>query len=535
MKRLVLLLTLVVAVAAAGCGGTQQPAAPAKPETPAKPAQPPVAELVAARGSYPTTFDPAIGVGGGHLCLFANTYEALLEYKLGTAELVPCLAEQYKLETPTSYLFTLRKGVKFHDGTVLDAEAVKASLDRVMSLGMGPAVFLNAVKNVEVVNAQTVRINLKEPSYTFLYGLPCVFIHGTARTKDADGGKGWFASNINGTGPFKIGRVQQGELIVLDRFADYWRGWPEGSLTRVNLKVVPEPSTQKMMLERGEAHIVSFYPIGPDGPPSNYEKISGLKVVSSPCFRTLILAMNTQKKNPLKDPRVRQAVAYAFDYEAMKQIYFGVGQAPNGFLPPGFPAHNASRPAFKQDLAKAKDLLAKAGYPNGGFTLKFAHAATEEQARKMGLMMQDALKQLNIKVDLLPINSWSQFEEMLKSPETAPDIGPTRLMSPRTGDAGAYLRQMFGSASAGKPYNDSWYQNPQVDKLLDAADKEPDEAKRIKLWQQAEDIIVKDQPVIFCIFANPIVEPVSAKMGNYLFHPLDYSAIWHFYPVKLSK
>ncbi len=483
---------------------------------------------------YPSTLDPAIGVAGPHYRVFVNTYEGLVGYERGTTKVVPALAQSWTASPDlTTYTFKLRPGVKFHDGTTLDAEAVKLSFDRVKKLGMGPVSFLGRMKEIQVVDPLTVRILLTQPSATFPFGLSKIYVHGKAHARDADDGRAWFAANINGTGPFKVAQTEKDQFIVLQRHAAYWRGWADKHLDGVLIRIIPDIGTQKLMLTRGEIDMMNLYSIGPDEPPDNLAKRPGIKLVRSPTYRTFIYAMNTQKPNsPLRDKRVRKALALAFDYNAMREIFYGAEDAPSGFLAPGFTAYDPRRPKFVRDVAAAKRLLAEAGFASG-FEIDAQVLQEEEQGRKLGLVLQAALKDVGVKVNIVYAPPLAVAYAQMEKLETAPILGAHLMMAPLTADAGAYLRQVFGSENAGKPYNHAWYQNPEVDRLLNEAERTPDEQKRIELWRRAETIIIDDQPVIFTAFTTPIVEPIRDRVMNYLYHPLDYSGVFGFYHVYL--
>jgi len=491
--------------------------------------------LTVALQFYAETFDPAIGVAGPHYRIFVNTYEGLVEYQRGTANLRPALAASWTVSQDlTVFTFKLRPNVKFHDGSTLDAEAVKLSFDRVKKLGQGPVIFLRQTKEIEVVDPLTVRITLTQPSSTFVLGLSKVFVHGKAHATDPDDGRAWFALNINGTGPFGLGQTEKNQWILLRRHAPYWKGWPDKHVDGVLIRIIPDSGTQKLMLARGEVDMMNLYSIGPDEPPENLAKLPGVKLVKSPTYRTFFYPMNVQKANsPLRDKRVRKAFALAFDYDALRDVYYGYEQVPNGFLPPGFVGYDRSRPKFKQDLPAARKLLADAGYPQG-FETPLDVNQEEEQGRKLGLLFQASLKQVGVNASILYSPPPGVFYAQIAKLETAPVSGPHLTQSPLSADAGTYIRQIFGGAYAGQPYNFAWYQNPEVDRRLDAADKEPDPNKRIALWRQAESLIIDDQPVVFAAFATPIVEPVRERVMNYLYHPFDYSGVFQFYYVWLS-
>lgn len=489
--------------------------------------------LTVAYQSYPP-FDPATEVRTSSYMIFVNVYEGLLAYGPGTLRLVPALATSWSASPDlTVYTFRIRPGVRFHDGTLLDAEAVKLSIDRVKKLGLGPSIYVSRVKEVVVVDPMTVRIVLNQASSTFPANLPKVYIHGKAHASDPNDGREWFANNVNGTGPFKVARAERDQFILLQRYAEYWKGWPDRSLAGILLRLIPDPSTQKLMLQRGEVDMITWYAFAPDEPPDNLERFRGIKIVNGPIFRTFVYSMNVQKQNsPLRDKRVRKAIALAFDYEAMPAVFFGKAVVPNGYLPPGFIAYDSSRPKFKRDLAAARRLLADAGFAQG-FEIDAMVNEPEEAGKKLGLILQASLKELGIKVNIVSMPPFAILTARIANLETAPPMGLHRTMQPFTADPGAFIRSAFGAALAGKPYNDSWYQNPQVERLLDDAERTSDESRRIALWRQAETIILDDQPAIFAAFATPQFIPVRDRVENFVPPPTEPSGAYPFYGVFL--
>ncbi|MGQ0569112.1 MAG: ABC transporter substrate-binding protein [Armatimonadota bacterium] len=503
------------------------------------PGQPVIAQnrgnvLAVAMHFYPSTFDPGIGVAGTHYRIFVNTYEGLVDYERGTARIIPALAQSWTVSSDlTTFTLRLRPNVRFHDGSTLDAEAVKLSFDRVKKINQGPGVYLRSMREIQAVDPLTVRIVLTQPSATFLFGLSKVYVHGKPHATDPDDGRAWFAANINGTGPFRMVQAEKDQFMVLSRHSPYWRGWADRHLDGLLIRIIPDAGTQKLMLERGEVDMMNLYSIGPDESPENLARRQGVKLVRSATYRTYIYPFNTQKPNsPLRDKRVRKALALAFDYNAVKDIFYGAADTPNGFLAPGFTGHDPRRPKISRDVAAARRMLAEAGYPNGFDTDGLVYQE-EEQGRKLGLLLQASFKDagVNMRIGFAP--PIGVFISQMEKIETAATAGAHLMMAPLTADAGTYLRQVFGGDNAGKPWNHSWYANPEVDRLLNEAERTSDERRRIELWRRAESIIIDDQPVIFVAWATPIVEPVRERVMNYIYHPLDYSGIFQFYHVYL--
>src|SRR5262245_45263617 len=317
--------------------------------------------------SEPQTLDPAIEVAGPGYRVMLQVYEGLLEYRGATTELAPALAQSWTVAPDGGAIdLKLRPNVKFHDGSPLDAETVKQSIERTRAMNRGGAFFLQALKDVQVVDRMTVRLVASQPSVSLLSGLPKVYITGKAHLADADHGAAHFATAVNGTGPYRLARWDKGQQIVLDHFPDYWKSWAGNHVAQVIERVVPSAGTQQLLLEKGDAHLVVLPSIGITQDPKEIASKPGVKLVETPSFRVTVISLNTQK-GPLKDVRLRRALQYAFDYEGMVQVYKGYAEVPNSPLPKGFTAaYEAGLPPFKRDVAQAKKLLAEAGHGGGG-------------------------------------------------------------------------------------------------------------------------------------------------------------------------
>jgi peptide/nickel transport system substrate-binding protein len=517
-------------------------AAAPKPTAPAAAATAPAAQPAAAAGgtiifaipAEPLTVDPAIEVAGPGYRVMKQTYEGLLAYKGNTTELAPALAASWTVAPDGSSIeLKLRPGVKFHDGTALDADTVKASIDRTKALNRGGAFFVQALKEVQVVDPMTVRLVASQPSVSLLYGLPKVYITGKAHLADADKGAAYFATSINGTGPFKLARWDKGQQIVFDRFADYWGGWSGSHVDQLIERVVPETGTQQLLLERGDAQLVVLPTIGITQDPKELASKPGVRMVETPALRVTVISMNTQK-GPLQDVRVRKALQSAFDYQGMLQIYQGYAEVPNSPLPKGFTAaYDPSLPAFKQDLDQAKRLLAEAGFPNGGLNLTFVYTETEAQARLAGLLMQQTLQPLGVNLDLQG-KPFATLAAQIADKEAAPDIQATLTMTPRTADPGELLSTLYAGNNVGQSYNYSWYANSEVDQLLAEADRTFDDPQRYAIYRKIAQKLIDDAPSIWAAYPK-LIEVMRNEVQDYLYSPLDYSGVFSFYPVSLKK
>ena len=527
---------------APAAAATTAPAA--KPTTAAAPA-PTTAPAAAAPASggntitfaipaEPQTFDPAIEVAGPGYRVMKQAYEGLLAYKTNTTELAPALAESWTIASDGVAIdLKLRPNVKFHDGSTLDAETVKASIDRTKAVGKGGAFFLQALKEVQVVDPMTVRLVASQPSVSLLYGLPKVYITGKAHLTDADQGAAYFATSINGSGPFKLARWNKGQQIVFDRHAEYWGGWSGPHVDQLIEQVVPETGTQQLLLERGDAHLVVLPTIGITQDPKEIANKPGVRMVETPAMRVTVISMNTQK-GPLADVRLRKALQAAFDYQGMLQIYQGYAEVPNSPLPKGFTdAYDAALPPFKQDLEQAKKLLGEAGYANGGLNLTFVYTETEAQARLAGLLMQSTLAPLGINLDLQG-KPFATLAAQIADKNAAPDIQATLTMTPRTADPGELLSTLYAGNNVGQSYNYSWYANAEVDQMLAQADRTFDDAQRYAIYRRIAEKLIADAPSIWAAYPK-LIEVMRDNVQDYTYSPLDYSGVFSFYPISLNK
>jgi peptide/nickel transport system substrate-binding protein len=484
--------------------------------------------------SEPATVDPAIEVAGPGYRVLLQLYEGLLEYRGNTTELAPALAQSWTVAPDGSAIeLKLRPNVKLHDGATLDAETVKASIERTKAVNRGGAFFLQTLKEVQVVDRMTVRLVATQPSVSLLYGLPKVFITGKAHLGDPDRGAAFFATGASGTGPYRLTRWEKGQQIVLDQFPDYWRGWSGDHVAQIIQRVVPAAGTQQLLLERGDAHLVVLPSIGITQDPKEMAAKPGVKLVESPAFRVTVISMNTQK-GPLKDVRLRRALQHAFDYEGMVQVYKGYAEVPNSPLPKGFTAaYEAGLPPFKRDMAQAKRLLAEAGYQGRGLALSFVYTETEPQARLAGLLMQQSVQELGVTVNLEG-KPFATLAAQIANLETAPDIHATLTMTPRSADPGELLRTLYLGSNAGKPFNYSWYASPTVDRLLAEADRAFEEPKRMAVYREVARRLIEDAPSTWAAYPR-LVEVMRDEVQNYTYSPLNYSGIFPFYPIWLRR
>ena len=471
------------------------------------------------------TFDPQI-VYDNTVRITRGIYEPLVGLDGNTPKVVPKLATAWTA-TPDVKQWTLklRSGVKFHDGTAFDSEAVKVTMDRLIKIDRGFAyAFKGLVQSVETPDPLTARFNLSSPDASFIAKLAAIsgnqIVSPKAVRDHASGtdlAQGWLKEHAAGTGPYMLESYDKGaQQVVLTQFADYWGGWSGPHVKRIIFKIVPEASTQRLMVERGEADLVTI--VAPDLIDA-LAKEPGIAISENATMRIFYIAMNCQRE-PLKDVKIRQALSYAFDYEGAKQAIFNGKLAPlNGPLPDNDPAHlSASDKPYRVDMQKAKQLLSESSHPNGGFTLSLFLFQGDPTFRKAAEILQGHLKELNIQVNIQELAN-SVIYEKANKPETAPDLLPVRNY-PDYADPSAMISATFGKDAWGTAgWNFSFYANDRVEQALKQANEITDQSRRIQLLRDGQRIIVQEAAAIFI---GTLINRVAMRSNvhGFLYNPL---------------
>ncbi|MBL8708624.1 MAG: ABC transporter substrate-binding protein [Rhodospirillaceae bacterium] len=456
-----------------------------------------------------STLDPAIGYDWQNWSMIKSLFDGLMDYEPGTTVLRKDIAEDYTIsDDGQTFTFTLRKGIKFHNGRELTAEDVKYSIDRVVnpetqSPGAG---FFASIKGfdeasggagglsgITVVDPYTIKFELSRPDATFLHVMALNFAHVVPKEEVEKYGAD-FGKNPVGSGAFQMTEWTLGQRVVFERFKDYWNtGLPK--LDQITFEVGQEPVVALLRLQNGEIDIPG------DGiPPAKF-----IEAMEDPTLKDLIIqggqlhtgyvTMNV-KIPPFDNVKVRQAVNMAINKDRIVRIINGRAVPANQPLPPSMPGYAKDYQGYAYDVDKAKALLAEAGLADGFETELFV-MNTDPQPRIAQAIQQD-LAAIGIKAS---IQSLAQANVIAAGgePDGAPMIwsggmawiadfpDPSNFYGPILGCGGA--------VQGG--WNWSWYCNEELDRKAAEADSIVDPARageREAMWRDIYVKIMEDAP-----------------------------------------
>ncbi|UAK25184.1 ABC transporter substrate-binding protein [Sphingomonas nostoxanthinifaciens] len=356
--------------------------------------------LVVALQLEPPTLDPTAGAAAA---IKEVTYRTIFEGLTtldATGAAVPLLATGWTMAPDAkSYLFHLRPGVRFHDGTPFDADVVRFSLLRAIRPGStnAEAAQLGEIAGVDAIDPLTVRIRLS----TADAALPVLLAWGDCVMVAARSAAG-NATDPIGTGPFRYGDWRRGDRLTLVRNDHYWGAAP--ALASVEFRFIADPAAAYAAVKTHAVDLFTDYPA-----PENVAQLRAdptLRITTAPSQGEVILALN-HRVAPLADLRVRRAISYALDRRAIIDgAMFGYGIPIGSHFPPQSPDHVDLTGRYPHDVARARALLAAAGYPRGfAITLKLPPPA---YARRSGEIVAAELRAIGLSVTIVPVE-WAQW------------------------------------------------------------------------------------------------------------------------------
>ena len=444
----------------------------------------------------PVSLDPHVQLSGGMLQLSHWVFDPLVRWTQDM-KFEPRLATKWERVDNLTMRFYLRKGVKFHSGNMFSAKDVKWSFDR-MRKSPDFKGLLDPFEGVAIVDDYTVDIKTKKPyalllnMATYFFAMDSEFYTG----KDENGqpkdmilkvGESFALNNESGTGPFVVTKREQGVVLEMARFKDYWDTKSPGNVDTFILTPIKENATRVAALLSGDVDFIS--PV----PPQDFRRIQSddkVKLVTINGGRIITLQMNQNRAPVFKDVRVRQAVVYAINNTGIvKKIMKGTATVAAQQGPEGYAGYKASLTP-RYDLAKAKKLMAEAGYPNGFEVTMMAPNNRYVNDAKIAEATVQMLGKIGIKVNLKTMPKaqyWNEFDAR------AADMMMIGWHSD-TEDSGNFSEflTMCENKETGYGQYNSGYCNPKVDELVVAAQSETDLTKRAAMLQEVEQILYDD-------------------------------------------
>ncbi len=437
------------------------------------------------------SLDPTLTNDVASSNIMCEIYENLVQLN-DKGEVIPMLAESFKQLDPVSYEFKLRKGVKFHNGEEMKASDVKFSLIRAAKAG--PIAHITGEIDTEsfvIKDNYTISFKIKKPITGFLGGL--ILSAGSILSEKAviAGGDN-YAMNPVGTGPFKFVSWTKGNMIELARFDGYIGKKP--SFGKMVIKVIPEPTNRVIELESGGVDIAYEVTANDLKRVQDDANLQILRVVDN---STTYMGFNTQKK-PYNDIRVRQAISYAINTPlVIKSVWRGIGQVAVGPVAPNVNFSDKSLKPHEYNVAKAKALLAEAGYATG---FKASIWTNEKKERvDMATIMQSELAEIGITVDIKVLEWGAYLDGLLKGEHDMFILG-WNCQSP---DPDVALFGPFHSTM--KSSNYTLFANPEVDGLIEKGRGMANGAERQAVYYTIQKKIVEQAPWVFLMNAEQVV------------------------------
>lgn len=481
----------------------------------------PAGTLVVGLVAEPVNLDPAQVTDLNSNRVGRRIVETLVTMPDESTQVVAGLAESWTISKDgLKYTFKLRKNVKFHDGTAFDAEAVKFSIERQFNpehpfnkLGKYPFAnyFFGNVKAVEPVDPSTVEFVLKEPRASFLTVLTSAAASIVSPTAVKKFGADYALTPV-GTGPFKYASWERGQRVVLEKNPAYWK-FPV-KLDRVVYRPIVEAQARLTELLTGSLDLIVDVPPDYVAQLENHAKVSMLKQVGSHVW---YLGINNEKK-PFTDKRVRQAMNYAVNKEAIvRDVLKGTGAVSVGpVLPKTWGAEPSLKP-FPYDPERAKKLLAEAGYPNGFSTTLWSPESGSgmQSPVAMSTVIQSNLKAVGINATIQTME-WGAFLAKLRTKEQ--ELFALSWMSGNEDPDMVMYPLLHSSQHTPVGPNRAMYKNPKFDQLLHEARLATDQAKRAALYRDAQKILMDDPPWIF-IDHEVQTAAFSKRVQGFKLHP----------------
>ncbi len=436
--------------------------------------------LVIDQSNSPATLDPGLQYDSDSVAVYRNIFDQLLRRNQSTMKIVPWVATSWKNVNPTTWIFNIRKGIKFTNGMPLTGADVAFSINRILSPSFASPQFANfSVIQSATAKGQVVTIVTKAPSATLLTYLTTLSIVPEQYVQQV--GNQAFDLHPIGSGPYKLVKWVQGSEVLLAANNSYWAGKPP--YPSVEFRTVPNAASRVADLQSGAADIALT--LSPDNA-AQLKGSTGIKVIADPTEAVADLYMNSLQ-GPTQSLQVRKAIAYAINYSSLiKNVNLGYAKPVKEVLTPDSFGYTNTVPGFSYDPAKAKQLLAASGNPHPSlvFPTSPAFSPTVVQA------IQADLEAVGFRVSIVTTDQ-PTFLQKIQSP--AHNWGQIRygIWNCGCADADGTIYPLFHSGSVWSSYS-----NAQFDQLVTAARTTLNTAQRKQDYREAFAVLQKTVPAV---------------------------------------
>lgn len=457
-------------------------------------------KLVVGTFTEPDSLDPYKAQAAGSREILFNMFEGLVKPDKN-GNMIPAVAQSYQMSSDaTSYTFQIRDGVKFQDGKAVTADDVKYSITTAAGLGTGQALVagLNNIKSVDSIDSSDVKISLKSPDSEFLPYLTVAIIPNGYTDE---------ATKPMGTGPFAFVSFTPQQSIILKKNPYYWqKGLPY--LDSVTIKIESTLDSAVLDLQGGSIDMLPHTTL------DKYSQLSNQFNIAQGNLNAVQQLVLNNKVKPFDNAAVRQALSYAIDPdEVIKTVGYGKGTRVGTPVIPGLKKYfdSSLTYAYKKNTAKAKELLAQAGYPNG-FSFTITVPSNYQVHIDTAQVLISELKAVGITATIKQVDwgTWlSQVYTNRQYDATVIAVDGMNL-SPRS------FLQRYVSTDANNFMN---YNDPQYDALYAKAVAATDDTQKVSLYKQCQELISKDAANVF-LEDQAQLTPMKKDLAGYVFYPL---------------
>jgi peptide/nickel transport system substrate-binding protein len=446
--------------------------------------------------AMPGSLDPRVGTDAWSQDIGGLLFDSLVATN-DRMDLVPDLAQSWEIPNPRTYVFHLRRGVKFHNGQPLTSADVRFTFDSVISGAVQSpkrGTYL-LVQSIETPDDATVVFHLREPYSSFLWTLNRLGIGIVPKGSGAE-----VARDPIGTGPFRFVSMKQDEEIVIERNASYFGGAPR--IKRVRFRFVPDALVRALELRKGSADVAGVNSLTPDMMVT-LAKEPGIVAEDEPGTVLRYVAFNFDDPI-LAHPEVRQALAYATDRASLiRYLWRGMARPASSLLPPNHWGFEADVKHYDYDPAKAERLLDWAGFPREADGTRFhvtLKTSTDESTRLLGEALADEWKRVGVALELRPLETATFYSDITR--------GSFQLYTLRwvgaNNDPDMFSYVFSSKRMPPEGANRGHYHNPALDALIDEQRAEMNQERRKVLLSQIQKIVAEDEPYINLFYIDNV-------------------------------